>query len=1196
MVEIRSLGSKQVEQGVTSPLEDLFFKASGVLLIFPESSRAEPSSNGQGFCQARVPAVSKSEADLFWKLFQTPTANSDQLAQRSSLISEIILADSFDELSLRGTAGSCGFWLERMLCPSTREELRSEREGDTARPQLSEVLSRVKNIKELERALTAGNEATIDFFKSIESYDTEVGSAFENLSKGKKLLRVFCEALSSINNNLLKSEVLAIQDLVEKLPSFDSARVIHEWQRDGRSDHLDELKKHYATLTDKLLKVGAVIALARFVSDNQLVLGTTNPDTPQGYVQGWNGFREKSSQSGKTQVANDSTDQARMTVLRSSNMSGKSFFLESKYWMHLIYQTTGYAPALNANLKLYDGLFHLDRPVTHSGTGNSAFGQEVAQQERALTLSENLKQVLYIMDEPGSSTDHRDQKRLIAGLVDYITNELGADVLIATHNQSLEAVLEKRGARVYHFEILEQSDGQLVYTHKLCPGAFPSSGLKVAAREGLPAVYIERAKKFNDPQTDTTLLLPKVAFESIQPYSEREREELKKQAGSFRILVPEANELVTADRALYWGYSRTWRVTTAFGTVATLPRDILNHHGVEFCTAQVNIKSCFKEIAANASYSFSEGIWQLVNSIGSLAKKKGLDTQQEKSLLLFGQAANPAELLERQNLYQKLIDENLFEKLIIQVGRAQQLFEAIRNLAVPEWQSFQSMWNCIEETSRSFPDASSTKNLFEHLALSVKLDLIFIDFLAGLSGIEVDPHERKRAWNCIAQLDSCVREYQEQIEKLKLEQRVLSGEQADLRKKYEDVFLAIRSKLKDYLPDLDPEKHYDFSYYQKAYERVHTSFPKTKQAISSVKFCWQQVPSERVKQEIEKFKSQLEKLPKSYLSVASRTDSFMMFKTCEQVFSKETPLEDLVCTLEQIDSVHLRQFALYMRKVWEPLFGGINKPIEWLWGKMFEQRDTSLPDCPFFSPEVGQGLVDDLESFSAVLRVAGIIKQHRFCKGKLSKDGRFFFNNLWLTKNERFEEFKRSIAQTLPTNGLERLVNWAGPNMSGKTFTTEAQIFATLCFLSTGFAPADEFEAPFYAGVVYKGRSSTNVEEFKEVDRLAMLAKGPLAIFLDEAWSSTSPDEEAALLYGTTLPLAEAGHRVSATTHSHDYVDEVGKLSGVSTLHLKTVISESGQVEFTREVLLGSDASHGVAIAKHLGLREQIIKRALDVD
>jgi len=181
-------------------------------------------------------------------------------------------------------------------------------------------------------------------------------------------------------------------------------------------------------------------------------------------------------------------------VITGPNMSGKSTYLRQTALIVLMAQMGSFVPADSAKIGLVDRIFTRIGAQDEIHAGQSTFMVEMI--EASNILHHATSRSLLILDELGRGTSTYDGLSIAWAVIEYIHNHpyLRAKTLFATHYHELTQLAELLpGIRNYNVAVSE-SDGKVVFLHKIVPGgADRSYGIHVAQLAGLPAPVIQRA-------------------------------------------------------------------------------------------------------------------------------------------------------------------------------------------------------------------------------------------------------------------------------------------------------------------------------------------------------------------------------------------------------------------------------------------------------------------------------------------------------------------------------------------------------------------------------------------------------------------------------------------------------------------------------------------------------------------------------
>lgn len=187
------------------------------------------------------------------------------------------------------------------------------------------------------------------------------------------------------------------------------------------------------------------------------------------------------------------TDDELLWLITGPNMGGKSTYLRQVALICIMAQCGSFVPADTASLPI------LDRIFTRIGSGdNLAQGKStflVEMEETAVICTQATNKSLVILDEVGRGTSTFDGIALAQAIIEYISTQIKAKCLFATHYHELTE-LAQSSAHIKNYHLAStKTQGQLLFLHKIEPGVAPGSfGLDVAKLAHLPTPIITRAR------------------------------------------------------------------------------------------------------------------------------------------------------------------------------------------------------------------------------------------------------------------------------------------------------------------------------------------------------------------------------------------------------------------------------------------------------------------------------------------------------------------------------------------------------------------------------------------------------------------------------------------------------------------------------------------------------------------------------
>lgn len=195
-------------------------------------------------------------------------------------------------------------------------------------------------------------------------------------------------------------------------------------------------------------------------------------------------------------IANDTSLSpcARMQIVTGPNMGGKSTYMRQTALITLLAYIGSFVPADSAVLGPIDRIFTRIGAQDDLSSGQSTFMVEML--ETATILHYATPKSLVLMDEVGRGTSTLDGLSLAWSAAVYLTTQLQALTIFATHYFEMTE-LENLYPEIVnlHLDAVEHKD-QIIFMHSVKKGAASKSyGLQVAALAGIPHQVIDMAKQ-----------------------------------------------------------------------------------------------------------------------------------------------------------------------------------------------------------------------------------------------------------------------------------------------------------------------------------------------------------------------------------------------------------------------------------------------------------------------------------------------------------------------------------------------------------------------------------------------------------------------------------------------------------------------------------------------------------------------------
>ncbi len=183
----------------------------------------------------------------------------------------------------------------------------------------------------------------------------------------------------------------------------------------------------------------------------------------------------------------------RTMIITGPNMAGKSTYMRQVALIVLMAHIGCFVPAKSAQIALTDRIFTRIGASDDLSGGQSTFMVEMI--EVATILNYATSSSLLILDEIGRGTSTFDGLSIAWAVLEYITKNIKAKTLFATHFHELTQLEDLQGVKNYRV-LVSQLNGSIVFLHKIARGgASQSFGVEVASLAGVSKPVIEHAKR-----------------------------------------------------------------------------------------------------------------------------------------------------------------------------------------------------------------------------------------------------------------------------------------------------------------------------------------------------------------------------------------------------------------------------------------------------------------------------------------------------------------------------------------------------------------------------------------------------------------------------------------------------------------------------------------------------------------------------
>jgi DNA mismatch repair protein MutS len=250
-------------------------------------------------------------------------------------------------------------------------------------------------------------------------------------------------------------------------------------------------------ITSSISQVDVFISLAKVAHKYNFVKPILHEDSNFEIIEGWHPIVANNLRfSHEHFVPNDCTLEANKNIwlISGPNMGGKSTFLRQNALIIILAQMGSFVPAKSANIGIVDKLFSRIGANDDISKGRSTFMVEMM--ETSSILSQATEKSFIILDEVGRGTATYDGVSIAWASLEYISKQINARCLFATHYHELNSLAEEITSIQNYNLALDESGGEIRFLHKIVPGAANKSyGIHVAQIAGMPNAVIARAKQ-----------------------------------------------------------------------------------------------------------------------------------------------------------------------------------------------------------------------------------------------------------------------------------------------------------------------------------------------------------------------------------------------------------------------------------------------------------------------------------------------------------------------------------------------------------------------------------------------------------------------------------------------------------------------------------------------------------------------------
>ena len=353
--------------------------------------------------------------------------------------------------------------------------------ANDSRACIAEIENREREKTGISKLRIGHNRVFGYFIEVTNSFKDKVPYEWQRRQTLANAERYITEELKELEMKILSSEEKSLQlesDLYNEVKNFLAERIL-------------DLQK----TADAIANLDVLLSLAKIARENDYVMPEIlNSDGKLNIVDGRHPVVEELSK--QKFVPNDcllDSDENRMLILTGPNMAGKSTYMRQVALITLMAHIGSFVPAKSAEIPLTDKIFTRIGASDNLISDQSTFMVEMT--EVASIINNATENSLVILDEIGRGTSTFDGLSIAWAVVEYITENVKAKTLFATHYHELTELEGKMdGVKNYKITVKEMQGG-IVFLRKIMRGgANRSFGIEVAELAGVSKNVTDRAK------------------------------------------------------------------------------------------------------------------------------------------------------------------------------------------------------------------------------------------------------------------------------------------------------------------------------------------------------------------------------------------------------------------------------------------------------------------------------------------------------------------------------------------------------------------------------------------------------------------------------------------------------------------------------------------------------------------------------
>ena len=265
----------------------------------------------------------------------------------------------------------------------------------------------------------------------------------------------------------------------------------------------DNLIENFKKYTSLLLEVSEIVSridvlqgLAKSAIENRFIRPELNEDKTIIIKDGRHPIVEFKNRDDSF-IPNDTIldmDRNLIHIITGPNMAGKSTYMRQIALIVIMAQIGSFVPAKSCNIGIVDRIFTRIGASDNLSKGESTFMVEM--KEVANILKNATDKSLIILDEVGRGTSTFDGMSIAWSIVEYISENIGAKTVFATHYHELSKI-EETYKNVSNLNIKVKKDGEeIIFLRKIVEGWTDNSyGIDVAKLAGIDEKVTKRAEE-----------------------------------------------------------------------------------------------------------------------------------------------------------------------------------------------------------------------------------------------------------------------------------------------------------------------------------------------------------------------------------------------------------------------------------------------------------------------------------------------------------------------------------------------------------------------------------------------------------------------------------------------------------------------------------------------------------------------------